>query len=146
MQTLLTLHFFMVPLILLAAILTLIPGIWLGVLFWRKPWSMSESDTPNSDRIPLLTRIFRIMLWVTAGLGVLQPIFGGLIYLTGARPEDPLHYVYGGLVLLAIPVAYVYSDQKQVKRDLWIMLFAVIIVTGAAFRALATGGTLPVGH
>jgi hypothetical protein len=141
-QTLLDLHFFMVPLILLAAILTLAAIIILLVL--RR--GMPDSEAPTAGPVALWTRIFRILLWITAGLGVLQPIFGGLIYLNGGRPEDQLHFVYGGLVLLAIPVAYVYSDQKRVRRDLWIMLIAVVIVIGAAFRALATGGALPVGH
>jgi hypothetical protein len=140
-QTLLSLHFFMVPLILLAAGLTLIAGIWLLVLRWKLP----DADTPTSGLIPPLTRAFRILLWVTAGLGVIQPIFGGLIYFTtgGAALEDKLHLVYGGIVLLAIPVAYVYSDQKRVRRDLIIMLVAVVLVVGAAVRALMTGGAIP---
>src|SRR5574340_1034957 len=57
----------------------------------------------------------------------------------GARPGEGLHYVYGGIVLLAIPVAYVYSDQHQVRRDIIIMVIAVVAVVGAAVRALMTG-------
>jgi hypothetical protein len=36
-------------------------------------------------------------------------------------------------------VAYVYSDQKQVRRDIVIMSIAVLAIIGAAIRALATG-------
>ena len=139
MQTLLSLHFIMVPLILLAGALTLIAGITLLVM--RR--GMGDADTPTAGSVPLVTRIFRILMWVTAGLGVIQAIFGGLIYLNGGRPEDQLHFVYGGIVLLAIPIAYVYSDQKRVRRDLIIMVIAVVAVIGAAVRALMTGGALP---
>ncbi len=139
MQTLLSLHFLMVPLILAAGALTLIAGITLLVL--RR--GLSDADAPGSGSVPRFTRIFRVLLWVTAGLGAIQALFGGLIYLNGGRPEDALHFVYGGIVLLAIPVAYVYSDQKRVRRDLIIMVIAVIAVIGAAVRALMTGGALP---
>jgi hypothetical protein len=72
-------------------------------------------------------------------LGLLQAIIGGLMYLQGARPGDGLHYVYGGIVLLAIPVAYVYSDQHQMRRDIIIMVIAAVAVIGAAVRAFMTG-------
>ncbi len=139
MQTLLSLHFIMVPLILAAGALALIAGITLLVLRRR----LSDGDAPASGPAALFTRAFRILMWVTAGLGVIQAIFGGLIYLNGGRPGDVLHFVYGGIVLLAIPVAYVYSDQKRVRRDLIIMVIAVVAVIGAAVRALMTGGALP---
>ena len=135
MQALLSLHFLMVPLILTAGGLTLIAGITLLIL--RR--GLSDEDTPQTGAVPLFTRIFRALTWVTAGMGVIQAIFGGLLYLLGGRPAESLHFVYGGIVLLAIPVAYVYSDQKRVRRDLIIMVIAVVAVIGAAVRALATG-------
>jgi hypothetical protein len=84
-------------------------------------------------------RVFRVMLVATAALGLLQDIFGGLLFISGKQPGEGLHFVYGAIVLLAIPVAYVYSDQKQVRRDIIIMTIAVVAVLGAAFRAFATG-------
>jgi hypothetical protein len=86
-----------------------------------------------------LSRAFRLLLMVTAGLGVLQALWGGILFATGARPGDQLHFVYGGIVLLAIPVAYVYSDQKAVRRDIIIMTIAALAIIGAAIRALMTG-------
>lgn len=138
MQILRDLHFVMVPLILTAGGLTLIFGITLLVL--RR--GLSDADAPQSGSVPRFTRIFRAMMWVTAGLGVIEAIFGGLLFLTGPHPDDALHFVYGGIVLLAIPVAYIYSDQKQVRRDLIIMVIAIVAVVGAAVRALMTGGGL----
>ena len=85
-------------------------------------------------------RVFRIVLSVTAALGLVQDLVGGLLFLGAARPDEGLHFVYGAIVLLAIPVAFVYSDQQQVRRDIIIMTIAVVAVLGAAFRAFATGG------
>lgn len=135
LNALLGIHFFFVPLILTAGALTLICGITLLVL--RR--GVSDEDTPSGSAAPLFTRAFRWLLIATASLGALQAVIGGLIFLTGARPGEPLHFVYGGIVLLAIPVAYVYSDQKQVRRDLIIMVIAIVAVIGAAVRALMTG-------
>ncbi len=124
----LNLHQAMVWVILAVAGITLICGI---VLFFLA--------RNNAASLGNVQRIFRILLSITAALGVLQAIFGGLLFLQGGRPGEGLHYVYGLIVLGAIPVAYVYSDQKQVRRDIIIMVIAVVAVIGAAIRALATG-------
>lgn len=134
LPTLLRIHTFLVPLILLAGGIALVLGIILLVLRRGVP----DGDTP-SPRITWVTVAFRRFLIATGVLGVVQGIMGGLIYLTGARPAEPLHFVYGGIVLLAIPVAYVYSDQKRVRRDVIIMVIAVVAIIGAAVRALMTG-------
>ena len=84
-------------------------------------------------------RLFRRLLAITAAIGVLQALFGGILYLGGLRPAEGLHYVYGLIVLGAIPVAYAYSDQKQVRRDIIIMSIAAVAIIGAAIRAFATG-------
>lgn len=135
LNPLLAIHTIFVPLILLAGLLTLIVAIILLVQRRR----LSDINAPLSQSSPTLARLFRWLLIVTAALGVLQAIVGGLIFLTGARPFDSLHFVYGGIVLLAIPVAYVYSEQSQVRRDIIIMVIAVLAVIGAAVRALMTG-------
>lgn len=137
--TLLQIHFFFVPLILLAATLTLICGVTLLIL--RR--GVSDDVPLGAGRTATVTRALRALLYVTAGLGAVQALVGGLIFLTGLRPQDGLHFVYGGIVLLAIPVAYAYSDQKRVRRDLIITVIAVVAVIGAAVRALMTGGTPP---
>jgi hypothetical protein len=129
----LSLHMVMVWIILAAAGLALITAVSLFFMT-RNPAADLETGS-----IATFRRIFSILLIVTAGLGVLQALFGALLFVSGERPEEGLHFVYGLIVLGAIPVAYVYSDQKQVRRDIIIMGIAVIAVIGAAIRALATG-------
>jgi ABC-type Mn2+/Zn2+ transport system permease subunit len=87
----------------------------------------------------LVRTIFRRVTAITAGAGVVQAILGGLLFLGGKRPADNLHLVYGLIVLIAIPVAYAYSDQKQVRRDIIIMTIAAVAIIGAAIRAFVTG-------
>ena len=145
LSTLIQIHEDMAPVILAAGGITLICGIVVLILASRRrgapaPDSVSESASAASvtRSVPGM-RVFRVLLSITAALGLIQAIIGGLMYLNGARPGDGLHYVYGGIVLLAIPVAYVYSEQSQVRRDIIIMVIAVLAVIGAAVRALMTG-------
>lgn len=127
LSTLVKIHEDMAPVILAAGGITLLWGII--TLIAARGGSAGGG----------VLRAFRVLLIITAALGAVQAILGGLMYLQGARPGDGLHYVYGGIVLLAIPVAYVYSDQAQVRRDIIIMVIAIVAVIGAAIRALMTG-------
>ncbi len=119
------LHFYLVPLILLGGGLGTIWGI---VLLVRK----RATD-----------RVMRWLMYITAGLGVLQALVGGILFLFfGARPEDQLHFVYGLIVLIGIPVALVYADNKSARRDLIVYTIAIAAVAAAAVRALMTGGAV----
>lgn len=151
LATLIKFHEDMAPAILAAGGITLIWGIVVLILASRRR-GVSAASEPASESAGAASvprsgvagmRVFRILLIITAALGLIQAIIGGMMYLNGARPGDGLHFVYGGIVLLAIPVAYVYSDQAQVRRDIIIMVIAVLAVIGAAIRALMTGAVHP---
>lgn len=130
LSTLIMIHEDMAPVILAAGGITLLWGTVVLVLARGRSAGQGSGGA---------LRAFRALLIITAALGLIQAILGGLMYLQGARPGDGLHYVYGGIVLLAIPVAYVYSDQQQVRRDIIIMVIAIVAVIGAAIRAMMTG-------
>jgi heme A synthase len=85
--------------------------------------------------------LYRSALNVTAGLCLIQAALGGLLVALGGRPADNLHYVYGILVLVAIPVAYTYASGKieHSRRDLLFLVIAAVVVAAAAVRAYATG-------
>jgi len=165
---LLNLHLIFVWPVLLAGVVSLIIGLILLIDRWRQlaPISTAQATaqaTTNAEAIETtaapetaekpaatpappqttLQRAFRWSLIATAALGAIQVAIGGLVFASGERPNDPLHYVYGAIVLLSIPIAYVYSDQKQVRRDIIIMTIAVVAVIGAATRAFMTGIGLP---
>lgn len=104
----------------------------------------AATDAPAPSRPHLISPLFRSALKVTAYLAALQAIIGGLIYffLPNNRPADQLHYVYGLLVLLAIPVAFIYMSGKpeRLRRDMLILILAALVVAAAAVRAAMTGG------
>lgn len=131
----LSLHAFMFWVVLVLGAATLLAGIGLFVMTRR---AQGATSAPLGGFAGML-RVFRPLLWATAIAGLVQDALGGILWLQGHQPGEGLHYVYGLIVLAAIPVAYVYSDQKQVRRDIVIMAIAAAAVVGAAIRAFATG-------
>ena len=128
MQFFVGLHFTMVPLIWLFGGLGTIWGI---VLLVRKQ---------------SIDRLMRILLGITASLGILQALIGGALFLFfHLRPANELHYVYGLIVLVGIPVAYAYADnkpeadKKTARRDMIVFTIAIAAVAAAAVRAFMTG-------
>jgi len=112
--------------------LGLITGIWGLILYFRK-----KTET--------ISRPWRIALIITAADGLLQGIFGVTLLLLGQRPGTGtdlyyLHYVYGGIVALAIPVALTYATGgKKPRRDILVFSIAALILFAAGFRAWMTG-------
>jgi heme A synthase len=109
-----------------------VSGIWGLVLFFRK--------------VQAIIRPWRISLIFTAVVGLLQAVLGIILLLMGQRPGAPgdslyyLHFVYGGIVALIIPVAVTYATGgKQPRRDILIYSIASLILVAAAIRALMTG-------
>ena len=121
------LHFFNMVLVLASGAIT---GIWGLILFFmKKP----------------INRPWRISLTATAVIAALQAIFGITLVLLGQKPGTGtglyyLHYVYGAIVVLAIPIAITYATGgKNQRRDLLIFSIAALILVAAAIRALMTG-------
>src|SRR2546421_9748572 len=127
------LHYFNLFLILAAS---LVAGIWGLVLFFMK-------------KTTTIYRPWRILLIFTAIVALLQGVFGILLVLLGLRPGTGtdlyyLHYVYGGIVALAIPVALTYATGgKNPRRDMLIYSLAALILVAAGARALMTALGLP---
>ena len=121
------LHFFNMVLVLASGAIT---GIWGLILFFmKKP----------------INRPWRISLTVTAVIAALQAVLGITLVLLGQKPGTGtglyyLHYVYGAIVVLAIPIAITYATGgKNQRRDLLIFSIAALILIAAAIRALMTG-------
>lgn len=149
----LALHQLMVWLIVLAGLASVaLGGAW---LLLRRNATANSTTASAAAPAPSATtesvrQYFRYALIVTAALGVLQAIFGALLLLMGQRPADSLHYVYGLIVLLAIPVAYAYSGEAptgtsaqgrfaHIRREVIILTIAALAVAAAAIRAWMTG-------
>ncbi len=120
-------HFLNVVLVLASGAVT---GVWGLILFFmKKP----------------INRPWRISLTVTAVIAALQAVLGITLVLLGQKPGTGtglyyLHYVYGAIVVLAIPIAITYATGgKNQRRDLLIFSIAALILVAAAIRALMTG-------
>jgi len=107
-----------------------VTGVWGLILFFmKKP----------------INRPWRISLIITAVVAALQALLGITLVLLGQKPGTGtgiyyLHYVYGAIVALAIPVAITYATGgKNQRRDTLIFSIAALILVAAAIRALMTG-------
>jgi len=125
-----TLHIWNMILVLAAGT---IAGVWGLILFFLKK---------------TMNRPWRISLIVTAIVALLQALFGIALVLLGQKPPGGnlyyLHYVYGGIVALALPVAVTYATGgKNPRRDMLIYSLAALILVAAGARALMTALGLP---
>jgi heme A synthase len=107
-----------------------VAGIWGLILFFQK----KVMDKP-----------LRIAMIVTLAIGCLQGLLGVVQVLLGLKPGGGtglyyLHYVYGAIVVLALPVALTYTTSgKNARRDLLIFSLGALILAAAAVRAWVTG-------
>lgn len=87
--------------------------------------------------------------WFWSLLGVLQVVigiqfvFGGLLFLSGYRPDSNgpewLHYVYGALFPAAV-LTFAHRWARGAKTAPWLVFgVAALICFGLTFRALQTG-------
>ena len=144
----LNLHLYNMVLVLATSTIT---GIWGLVLYFRfgKKQTSNESreviDGPEgitSQPAETFNQRWKIALIVTAIDGLLQGLLGITLVLLGQKPGGGslyyLHYVYGAIVLLAIPVAYTYAS-KSMRRTILILSLAALIIAAAGARAMMTG-------
>ncbi len=122
-----TLHGYNFFLIFVASV---VAGIWGLILYFRKlnanrPWYIS--------------------LYVTAIVSGIQGLLGVTLVLLQQKPGGGqglywLHYVYGGIVVFALPVALTYTTNGKNRRlDILIYSIAVLVLAAASVRGFVTG-------
>lgn len=100
-----------------------IVGVWALVLAARK----SAMSGP-----------LRGALAIGVALGVAQALVGLTLVVTGLRPGDNLHFLYGASVILTVPLVASYIVDKKISRVLAYGL-ACLFMAGLALRAITTG-------
>jgi heme A synthase len=83
-------------------------------------------------------QIMRLRLGVQALLAV-QVVLGGLLYLTGARPGEVLHLVYGIAILGVLPLATTFASDAPPRARSWVLAVAGLLILLLAWRLLSTG-------
>ena len=105
--------------------ITLIFGIWGLVLYFRK--------APSSGG-------FRSTLVLTEALFIVQGLVGIGMFLGGRRPHDGLHWLYGILLVIVLPIAATYTSGRDTRREPLVYGIAGLFMAGLTIRALTTGG------
>ena len=122
------LHIFNGILIMIAGTVT---GVWGLILFFMKKQTIIRS--------------WRIALIFTGIVAFLQAVFGIILLLLGKQPGTGtglyyLHFVYGAIVALAVPVAVTYATGgKKPRRDILLFSIIALVLVAAALRAFVTG-------
>jgi hypothetical protein len=94
-------------------------ALWLG--FRRQPLSPAFFSGLVVDEVLL----------------VLQGLLGLVVFAEGHRPE-PLHFLYGGLVALLLPIVYYYTNERS-RAGIWLGL-TLLFMAGLIIRAFTTRG------
>lgn len=108
-------------------LITAIIGVWGLVMYLR--------NLPTSPG-------FRSSLVLTEGLFIVQGLVGVAIFLGGKHPADPLHWLYGPLLVIVLPIAASYVSGRENRREALVYGLAGLFMFGLAIRAFMTGGHL----
>lgn len=130
----LALHTFNVYLVFLSA---LVAAIWGFILYFKK---LSA------------TRAWHISLFVALGFGLLQGLLGITMVAVGLKPgggvgDYYLHYVYGGIVALGLPLVWISftTNGKNKRLDVLAYSIGALLIAIVAVRAWMTGPVHPLG-
>jgi heme A synthase len=105
-------------------LITVIAGLWGLVMYVRKQ--------PASGG-------YRSLLVITEGVFIVQGLIGIVLVLGGRRPHDGLHWLYGILLVIALPIAATYASGHGGRRESLVYGIAGLFMAGLAIRALTTG-------
>jgi heme A synthase len=105
-------------------LITAFIGIWGLVTYFRK--------MPSSGS-------FRATLVLTEVLFIAQGAVGVLMFLSGRRPHDNLHWLYGILLVIVLPIAMSYVSGRDPRREPLVYGIAGLFMFGLALRASMTG-------
>jgi hypothetical protein len=80
----------------------------------------------------------RLRLGLTLIIGA-QVLFGVVVFLTGARPGELLHVLYGVVALALLPLATTFATEAPARDRAWVLVAACILLLPLLWRLAATG-------
>jgi hypothetical protein len=86
---------------------------------------------PGGRWFDRLQRVVTLSIAVAAAVGVIA-------FVLGARPDDGLHLLYGGLAVIILPVARSFRSGES-RRDALLMLAGCALLGGVLYRLFTTG-------
>ena len=127
-----TLHVILAVVVMAASLVVIATAIWSAVAGRRSGGRRDHRSAVDRSILVVLCGVF------AAGL------IGAVLLVTGSRPADPLHYLYGPASLVALPVAIwvgaraIRPDSSRVRRDAWTAVGGLALL-GIVLRLFATG-------
>ena len=101
----------------------MIIGVWGLVMYFR-------NVSPSAS--------FRSTLVLTEALFILQGLIGIALFGTGSRPKDALHWLYGILLIITLPIAATYPAAREEKRQSLVSGIVGLFMAGLCIRAWMT--------
>lgn len=77
--------------------------------------------------------------FAVGALLLIQVAFGALVYLSGARPGEGLHLLYGIVILAVLPLASSFAADAPPRAHSGVLAVAGLVVVLLAWRLLSTG-------
>lgn len=88
---------------------------------------------------PALMPAIRVYLRLTVAAVAVQAVIGVVVFATGHRPAQGIHWFYGAATLVSLPLAFFLGSRLPSREEpLWVTGGAVATVL-FALRALSTG-------
>lgn len=81
---------------------------------------------------------FNSALVLVEALFIVQGLAGATLFLGGRRPHDTLHWLYGILLVIVLPIAATYTSGREERQQSLVYGIAGIFMAGLAIRALTT--------
>ena len=82
--------------------------------------------------------VARVYARLSVAAAAVQVVLGLVLLALGDRPPV-LHFLYGALTLLALPVAILLTRPQAGRREAWMLAAGAVLSLLFAFRALGTG-------
>jgi hypothetical protein len=80
--------------------------------------------------------------WLTVAAIAVQALFGIILGVSGSRPVDALHFVFGPATLLALPISERAGRGREPRLAASILGVGWFITLVLSLRAVGTGGVL----
>jgi len=115
-------------LFLAVAIYLLVCALWgIGLALFQRPISPSYRGTLRLGELLILAQV----------------VVGAIVFASGKRPSIELHYLYGLVILLALPAAETFAPRwGKGRRETWVVALGCLFAFGLSVRAAMTGGVL----
>jgi hypothetical protein len=70
---------------------------------------------------------------------VVQVAVGAATYLTGSRPAEPLHLVYGLAAVGVLPLAATFASEAPPRPRAWVLVVVLAVLLLLIWRLASTG-------